>query len=68
MEGLNQSLLDSQRSTGLSSEQMRRHIQKYWDWSVEKTGGHTTKSSKRTTVPKAKWREGEKGRNKTGQK
>lgn len=42
---------------------MRRHSgtsKKYWDWSAEKTGGHTIKSSKRAIVPKQKPREGEK--------
>lgn len=62
LEGLNQRMLKNQRSTCLFSELMRRRSgtsKKYWDWSAEKTGGHTIKSSKRTIVPKQKQREGE---------
>ena len=36
---------------------------KCWNWSAEKTGNHTTKSSRRTTVPKREQREGEKNGN-----
>lgn len=44
LESLNQRMLENQRSTCLFSELIRRHSgtsKKYWNWSAEKTGGHT---------------------------